>query len=210
MCASFSPLEAASSAGTRRRAASPRSTPGRRSRSCCGRSPPTCSTTSVTRRRRGGSSCSAQSRQSPRPAERRQPDPVPTRAASAFTCALAVPVSPHSKRGAHRLIQTLSQDDVLKVPRQRAFRILPVSMPVPSWCAHDLAMANQPPTYILVCHRNRRPAVHETCGIVFRPLAERLAVLWCERARVLVEPGAPEAPPIAPWAARLGSALFRL
>jgi transposase len=63
---------------------------------------------------------------------------------------------------------------------------------------------------VLVCHRNRRPAVHETCGIVFRPLAERLAVLWCERARVLVEPGAPEAPPIAPWAARLGSALFRL
>ncbi len=64
--------------------------------------------------------------------------------------------------------------------------------------------------FVLVCHRNRRPAVHETCGIVFRPLAERLAVLWCERARVLVEPGAPEAPPIAPWAARLGSALFRL
>src|SRR6185312_5249776 len=56
----------------------------------------------------------------------------------------------------------------------------------------------------------RRPAVHETCGIVFRPLAERLAVLWCERARVLVEPGASKAPPIAPRAARLGSALFRL
>ena len=38
----------------------------------------------------------------------------------------------------------------------------------------------------------RRPAVcNETCGIVFRPLAERLAVLWCERARVLV-PGRPE------------------
>src|SRR5215212_11972859 len=33
---------------------------------------------------------------------------------------------------------------------------------------------------------------------------------WCERARVLVGPGAPEAPPIAPWAARPGSALFRL
>src|SRR3954462_7779985 len=31
---------------------------------------------------------------------------------------------------------------------------------------------------------------------------------WCERARVLVGPGAPEAPPIAPWAARPGSALF--
>src|SRR5215217_4371668 len=33
---------------------------------------------------------------------------------------------------------------------------------------------------------------------------------WCERARVLVGSGAPEAPPIAPWAARPGSALFRL
>ena len=57
----------------------------------------------------------------------------------------AVPVSPHRKRVARRLVQTLS-DDVLKVPRPRAFRIHPVSMPVPSWCAHDLAMPNQPPT----------------------------------------------------------------
>jgi hypothetical protein len=38
------------------------------------------------------------------------------------------------------------QDDVLKVPRPRVFRTLPVSMPVPSWCAHSLAMPNQPPT----------------------------------------------------------------
>jgi len=26
-----------------------------------------------------------------------------------------------------------------------------------------------------------RPVRLETCGIVFRPLAERLAVLWCDR-----------------------------
>jgi hypothetical protein len=36
------------------------------------------------------------------------------------------------------------QDDVLKIPRLQAFRTLPVSMPVPSWCAHYLAMPKQP------------------------------------------------------------------
>src|SRR5579863_9981474 len=54
-----------------------------------------------------------------------------------------------------------------------------------------------------------RPTVDETCGIVCRRSTERLAYPWCERARVLVEHGASKAPPIAPWVARLGSALFR-
>ena len=39
------------------------------------------------------------------------------------------------------------QDDVLKGPGPRAFRTLPVSVPVPSWCAHYLAMPKQPPAW---------------------------------------------------------------
>src|SRR5438477_3032302 len=63
---------------------------------------------------------------------------------------------------------------------------------------------------VLVRHRNARPAGDETCGIVCRRSTERLAYPWCERARVLVEPGASKAPPIAPGAVRFGSALVRL
>src|SRR5918993_3038342 len=42
------------------------------------------------------------------------------------------------------------------------------------------------------------------------PSAERSASSWCDRARVSVGPGTPEAPPIAPGAARSGSAPSRL
>ena len=63
---------------------------------------------------------------------------------------------------------------------------------------------------VLVPHRNVRPPVDETCGKLGPPSAERSAFLWCERARVLVGPGASEAPPIAPGSARFWSALFRL
>ena len=55
-----------------------------------------------------------------------------------------------------------------------------------------------------------RPAGHETgVGCGGRRRRGRLS-LWCERARVLVGTEASEAPPIAPWSARSGSALFRL
>jgi hypothetical protein len=45
---------------------------------------------------------------SPGPAERRQPDPCQPEPPVPSPALEAVPVSPHRKRGAHRLIQTLS------------------------------------------------------------------------------------------------------
>lgn len=63
---------------------------------------------------------------------------------------------------------------------------------------------------VLVPHRNADPPLTKPVALSAGCRRRGWRFLWCERARVLVEPGVPEAPPIAPWAASPGSALFRL
>ena len=61
---------------------------------------------------------------------------------------------------------------------------------------------------VLVRHRNADPPWMKPVALSGGRRRRGRLFLWCERARVLVGPGASEAPPIAPRAARSGSALF--
>ncbi len=76
--------------------------------------------------------------------------------------------------------------------------------------ASDLTIGQRQGRLVLVRHRNIDPPLMK--HVAWSPGRRRRGrlFLWCERARVLVGPGVSEAPPIAPGAARPGSALFRL
>src|SRR3954454_3376749 len=91
------------------------------------------------------------------------------------------------------------------------------TLAMPAFSAHPARfgefasnISNERPYRDLVFHRDADPPwtkpVADSAG--WRRRGWRFP--WCERARVLVGSGAPEAPPIAPWVGRPGSSVFRL
>src|SRR3712207_2828710 len=86
---------------------------------------------------------------------------------------------------------------------------MPPVYQIPDWLLRDNKLI-LPPRISLLPDLPDPPGMKPVAG--WRgPSAERSASSWCERARVSVGPGTPEAPPIAPGAAaRPGSAPSRL